>query len=295
VAQAKQILRRVKSVTNTRKITRAMEMVASAKLKGAQKKALDLKVYADHLLELLQMALAHPGMGYHSLLEERPADLKDEQGNPRKPRTAIVLLASDKGLCGGFNTNVIKEGLRVWREEAQECGGFLVVGAKARDAIRREKLPLYRELSLEQGKPHFRDASKIISWIVEHYRSKAVDRVVLVYTDFVSPLTQLPKVLNLLPFSAVVPDPDSSRSLYWEPSAEEVLDRLIPEYLGGMVFRALLESTASEFASRRVAMKSATDNATDMIADLTLQYNRARQAAITQEIAEIVGGASALE
>lgn len=295
MAQAKQILRRVKSVTNTRKITRAMEMVASAKLKGAQRKAMDLKVYAQHLQDLLQTALAHPGMAYHPLLQERSGELTDEQGNPRKERTAVVLLSSDKGLCGGYNSNVVKEGLRVWREVAQESGGFIVVGSKGRDAVRRENFPIYRELSLEHGQPRFQDALWVTDWIVDHYREKAIDRVVLVYTEFVSPLTQVPRTLDLLPFSAVVPSPNENRSMYWEPSATAVLDRLIPEYLGGMVYRALLESTASEFASRRVAMKSATDNATDMIADLTLQYNRARQAAITQEIAEIVGGASALE
>lgn len=295
MAQAKQILRRVKSVTSTRKITRAMEMVASAKLKGAQRKALDLKHYAENLRELLQTALAHPGMAYHPLLKERTGSFQDEQGNPRKERTAVVLLTSDKGLCGGYNANVIKEGLRVWKHVAEERGGFIVVGAKGRDAIRRKRLPIYRELTLEQGQPRYQDAQRVTDWIVDHYCKKAVDRVVLVFTDFVSPLTQVPTVMDLLPFSAVVPDPDHNRSLYWEPSPAAVLDRLIPEYLGGMVYRALLEATASEFAARRVAMKSATDNATEMIADLTLQYNRARQAAITQEIAEIVGGASALE
>jgi F-type H+-transporting ATPase subunit gamma len=284
MAQMKQILRRVKSVTNTRKITRAMEMVASAKLKGAQRKAGDLKRYAQSVLDVLQTALAHPGQGHHPLLRERECQ-----------RTAVVLVTSDKGLCGGYNANVIKEGLRVWEEEAQERGAFIVVGAKGRDVLRRKGIPLYRELSLETGQPTFQDASRVTEWIVQHYNEKAVDRVVLVYTDFVSPLTQTPTAVDLLPLSSVAPSPDGSRGLYWDPSPAAVLDRLIPEYLGTMVFRALLEATASEFAARRVAMKNATDNATEMIADLTLQYNRARQAAITQEIAEIVGGANALE
>ncbi len=284
MAQAKQILRRVKSVTNTRKITRAMEMVASAKLKGAQRKAVDLKYYAENVVDLLQTALAHPGVTHHPLLKERECE-----------RTAIVLITSDKGLCGGYNTNVIKESLRIWKEVAHEKGGFIAVGSKGRDALRRAGVPLYRELSLETGQPTYQDAARVTEWVVDHYKERAVDKVTLVFTEFVSPLTQTPKVWDLLPLSSVTPSPDGTRSLYWDPSPAAVLDTLIPEYLGTMVFRALLESTASEFASRRVAMKSATDNASDMIADLTLQYNRARQAAITQEIAEIVGGANALQ
>jgi len=284
MAQAKQILRRVKSVTNTRKITRAMEMVASAKLKGAQRRATDLGRYADEVLDLLETALAHPGLTHHPLLKAREVE-----------KTAVVLLSSDKGLCGGYNANVIKEALRVWEEVAAEKGGFMVVGCKGRDVLRRKGLPIYRELSLEAGQPGYQDAAKVTEWVVDHYQKRAVDRVILVYTEFVSPLSQVPKAHELLPLEAITPEPDYSRGLYWDPGPAEVLDRLIPEYLGTAVYRAMLEATASEFASRRVAMKSATDNATEMIADLTLQYNRARQAAITQEIAEIVGGAAALE
>lgn len=284
MAQAKQILRRVKSVTNTRKITRAMEMVASAKLKGAQRKALELKRYAGRVLGLLQAALANHGMSHHPLLQERPVE-----------KTAVVLLTSDKGLCGGYNVNVVKRAMRVWHEVAGGKGGFIVVGAKGRDVLRRRKLPIYRELSVDGGKPSYQDAARVTEWVVGHYNERAVDRVVLVYTDFVNAASQVPAVMDLLPLSSVTPDFDGARDLYWDPSPREVLDRLIPEYLGTMVYRALLEATASEFAARRVAMKSATDNATEMIGDLTLQYNRARQAAITQEIAEIVGGANALE
>ena len=154
-------------------------------------------------------------------------------------------------------------------------------------------LPVYREFALEQGKPTFNDALEITKWVVNHYNERCVDRVILVYTEFKSALTQTPTTLELLPMTQM--EADHTSDLYWEPSPDVVLDQLIPEYLGTMVYRSLLEATASEFAARRVAMKSATDNANEKIADLTLQYNRARQAAITQEIAEIVGGANALD
>lgn len=282
MAQAKQILRRVKSVTNTRKITRAMEMVASAKLKNAQRRALDLKAYADKVHEFLQSALSHPGGTFHRLLQERKVE-----------KTAIVLVSSDKGLCGGYNQNVIKEAIRVWKEDAGEKGGFITVGSKGRDRLRSMNLPIYREFQFDQGQPGYMDSLEITRWVVNHFNERSVDRVILVYTEFKSPLLQLPTTLELLPLTNV--EPDRQQDVYWEPSPEKVLDQLIPEFLGTMVHRALLESIASEFAARRVAMKNATDNANEMIADLTLQYNRARQAAITQEIAEIVGGAAALE
>lgn len=282
--QTRAILRRVNSVKSTRKITRAMEMVSSAKLKNAQKKATQLHQYAERLEGLLRGALAHKVAAHHPLLKTRPVQ-----------KTAILLVTSDKGLCGAYNSNVIKEGLRVWAEDAESSGGFLPIGNKGRAALRRRNVPLYRELCVEGGKPSFSDAQNATEAVVQLYQKGTVDRVLLVYTEFASALTQRPKVLHLLPFTEVSAGAALDRGLMWDPGPSEVLSRLIPEYLGTMVYRALLDSTASEFAARRIAMKAATDNASEMIDKLTLQYNQARQAAITQEIAEIVGGAEALE
>ncbi len=277
------ILRRVKSVKSTRKITRAMEMVAAAKLKTAQRRSQELRGYAERTLALLQAAVSHKE-AFHPLLAERPVQ-----------KTAIVLLSSDRGLCGAYNSNVIREGLRVWSATAGESGGFLSIGAKGRAALRRRNLPHYRELSVETGKPTWDDARMVTDALVQLFEKRTVDRVLLVYTEFLSPMVHRPVVRTLLPLSTAAAEPDRSHALFWEPGPKAVIDRLVPMYLATMVYRALLDASASEFAARRMAMKAATDNASEMIEKLTLQYNQARQAAITQEIAEIVGGAAALE
>lgn len=282
--KTKAILRRVKSVRSTRKITRAMEMVASAKLKTAQRTALALKPYADGLERLLASALGAGKDFEHPLAKTRPGT----------ERVAVVLFTAERGLCGAYNTNVCQAALRHFREGAREVGGFVPVGAKGRVFLKRKELPVVLDPEVASGKPTYDQAEGLVRTLSELFLAGKVDRVDLVYTRFVSALDQKPAVQRLLPLVA----PEAGRggaTVIWEPDRDAVLGRLIPDFLATSVYRAMLEAAASEFAARRMAMKNATDNASEMIDKLTLQYNQARQAAITQEIAEIVGGASALE
>ncbi len=273
----KEIKNRIRSMESTRQITKAMEMVASSKLRKAQAQALAARPYFETLRATIASIAAHNRDLSSGYLQKR-------NGN----RTLCLVIAGDRGLAGGYNSNVLKAAMEVMEgKEAQ----VLPIGKKAVDYFRAHNLPALTESYQEAALVSIGDCFSIARQLCKGYLSGDFDRIEIAYTKFVSVLSQVPDVITLLPLT-----PGESRQeglssdILYEPSAEEVFDTIIPEYLGGVIYGCLRESQAAEHAARRTAMDSATSNAEDMIADLSLKFNRARQAAITQEITEIVAG-----
>jgi F-type H+-transporting ATPase subunit gamma len=295
MASVQDIKRRVGSVKNTRKITKAMELVAAAKLRRAEARIAVFRAYAQSMQELMTgTARATPARGF-PLLEARD-DLR---------AVALVPLTGDRGLAGGFNAQVIRRALALERD-ARTNGQdvrWLVTGKKGRSTLR------FRRYQVEQAwvdftdRPTYGEASAIARKLAELYTQRDVDRVVIVYNEYVSALTQRVKVEEVLPIPRTALEETEERTAYeialegdfiYEPEPEIILARLLPTYLETTVYRALLESAASEHGARMTAMRNATKNAGDLIDRLTLEMNRARQAEITQEILEVVAGADAL-
>ena len=307
MASQKEVKSRIASIKNIQKITRAMEMVAAARLRRSEQRIEDLRPYSEGMRKLTRIASAHAGgVPRVPVLAERE--------NVRK--VGLVLVTGDRGLAGAFNSNIIREGMRSAarvREEGAEPI-FSVVGRKGVSALTFRKQELAGEYVGFTDRPSFADAREIGEALTARYVDEEVDRVELVYNRFVSPLTQYVWRQTLLPLqqAEVVGEGaeeeeqeedteqtdsgvDQSRSEWvFEPEAEELLGRLIPEYVTISVYRALLESAASELGARMTAMRSAAENAESINDELTLEMNRARQAEITQEILEVVGGAEAL-
>ena len=285
--------RRVRSITNTRKVTKAMELVASARLRRSQLRIEAMRPYADRMLELMAGVSQAAGAVRLPLLERREVQ-----------RVAIVPISADRGLAGGFNAQVIRRSLALQREveaAGQEAVWFST-GRKAASTLR------FRHLNVSQSwvgfseRPAYSDAQAIAHAVSEAYVNKEVDRVVIVYNAFVSALVQKVTVRDVLPIPQDVlegGDDDDARStgtpdFIYEPEPEEILARLLPVYVETELYRALLESAASEQGARMTAMRNASKAAGELIDSLTLAMNRARQAEITQEILEVVAGADAL-
>lgn len=278
------IKRRINSVKNTKKITRAMKMVAGAKLRRAQEKAENARPFFNKTRKILLDVQEYTRNADHPLLNEK-------EGN----RHLYIMITADRGLCGAYNSKVIdklKESI-----DPKEEVSLLTIGKKGRDYFARRDYNIISEYVQIDDYPDFRFSYKITEEILSLFKEDMVDRVSLVYTHFVSALTQEVKAIRLLPLSSPEKqEKDEIQVEYlYEPSPDEVLDVLLPKYLNNVFYAALLESKASEFGSRMTAMDSATDNANEMIDELTLSYNRARQAEITKEINEIVSGAEALK
>lgn len=300
MATLRDIRRRIRAVNNIQQITRAMYMVAAAKLKRAEEQARAGRPYAAKLRDLINRLAAAVDDYRHPLLERR----EDER------RVMMVLVTADRGLAGAYNANLIRTAQRALRELEDRDVSLLTVGRKGREFFRRTGVTML-DGSLDLGETiEFSQARSIARLCKEAFESGQVDRVVLVYSQFLSAVAQRPVVETLLPVGGVDPaavsaaaDGDDSpatddpyrREYLFEPSAAAILDELLPRYVETVVYRALLEAKASELGARMTAMKNATDNAEELVDSLTLQMNRARQAAITTEIAEIVGGAEALE
>ncbi|HJZ62011.1 MAG TPA: ATP synthase F1 subunit gamma [Miltoncostaeaceae bacterium] len=290
------IKRRIDSVRGTRKITRAMELVASARLRRAQARIEALRPYAAAMRSLMAQSARQSGsLQGMPLLEER-----EEIG-----RGLVVLLTGDRGLAGAFNVNIIRRGMQVaerLRSEGAQDIAYVPLGKKGVGTLRFRGLPVEREYQGFSTDASYDDAVQVVEYLVERFTSGEADRVVIVYNAFRSVLEQRVTEEQLLPVPRrIVEDEDEegeatfSKALaLFEPDAKEFLERLLPTYLNTAVYRALLESAASEFAARRTAMRNASDNAAQLIDVYTLQMNRARQAAITQEILEVVAGADAL-
>jgi F-type H+-transporting ATPase subunit gamma len=295
VATVQDIKRRLRSVRNTRKITKAMELVAAAKLRRAEARIEALRPYAERMRELMiGTARATPARGF-PLLEERE-DVRT---------VAILPLTGDRGLAGAFNAQIIRRALALEREARGEGRDvrWLVVGKKGRSTLR------FRRYDVEQAwidftdRPAYADAEAIANRLAELYTEREVDRVVLVYNHYVSALTQTVTAEDVLPIPRAALEEGEEKSAYeialegdfiYEPEPEEILARLLPTYLETSIYRALLESAASEHGARMTAMRNASKNAGELIDTLTLDMNRARQAEITQEILEVVAGADAL-
>jgi F-type H+-transporting ATPase subunit gamma len=280
---------RIASVKSTQKITSAMKMVAAAKLRRSQDAIVAARPYAKTMADITAEVAARASAEDHPLLQKRDGK-----------RIALVVMTSDRGLCGGFNTNLCRLAQRHAEEkskasEIDECR-YEVVGRKGRDYFRRRKLNMTRDLPGATGEAAMARAKEVAAAVTEEFLNGTVDGVWLVYNQFKSVMSQRPVVEALLPVAAaqVGADAGSSEFLY-EPGKGQILDYILPMYVETQIHRALLESVASEFGARMTAMENATKSATEMIDRLTLQYNRARQASITKELMEIVGGAEALK
>jgi F-type H+-transporting ATPase subunit gamma len=286
--------RRVRSITNTRKVTKAMELVASARLRRSEARIEAMRPYADRMLELMAGVSQAAGAVRLPLLERRE----------NIQRVAIVPVSADRGLAGGFNAQVIRRSLALQREveaAGQEAVWFST-GRKAASTLRFRGLNVAQSWVGFSERPSYGDAQAIAHAVSEAYVNKEIDRVVIVYNAFVSALVQKVTVRDVLPIPQEVlegADDDTERStgtpdFIYEPEPEEILARLLPVYVETELYRALLESAASEQGARMTAMRNASKAAGELIDSLTLAMNRARQAEITQEILEVVAGADAL-
>jgi F-type H+-transporting ATPase subunit gamma len=293
LASTQDLKRRVRSITNTRKVTKAMELVASARLRRSQMRIEGMRPYADRMLELMAGVSQAAGAVRLPLLERRE----------NVEKIAIVPITADRGLAGGFNAQVIRRSLALMRE-AQAAGQQVVwfsSGRKAASTLRFRRLDVTTSWTGFSERPAYSDAQTIAHAVSEAYVNGDVDKVLVVYNAFVSALVQRVTVRELLPISrellehteddeAAGPTPD----FIYEPEPEEILARLLPVYVETELYRALLESAASEQGARMTAMRNASKAAGELIDSLTLAMNRARQAEITQEILEVVAGADAL-
>lgn len=289
------IKQRIDSTHSTRQITRTMEMVSTAKIKKAQERIEAARPYALSMMEVLGNVARFAVGATHPLLA-----VHDE-----RKRVVVISVTSDRGLAGAFNSNIIRLSESLMNEQIEQGVevDIVSVGKKAGAYFRYrgiEPLAAYRDIS---DKPTFADAKAIAAHIIPAYSAGEIDAVFIAFNRFKNVADQKPELHQLLPIERrvmdeAVEDVESARvnaEYQFEPDAATVLEYLLPTYVETLIYRALMESAASEHGARRKAMKSATDNASEMIITLTRSYNRARQAAITQEIAEIVGGAAALE
>ena len=287
MAKARELKGRIRSVQNTRKITRTMEMVSTSKLKRAQDRVEAARPYAERLAAVISRLLTPELAARYPLLRQ--------PGTVRK--AAVLLITSNRGLAGAFNANLIREarGLlsRLRAEGAQ--AELHAAGKKGIQFFRFAGETLHTSVSDMGDRPGAADAERLIDGLTERFVAGDLDAVYVVYAKFNSALSTPPTVMNLLP--VVPPEGADTGEMDYilEPGADEILGRILPLYVRNSVYRALVETSAAEHGARRTAMKNATDNAGDLLEDLTRTYNRIRQAAITQEIAEIVGGAAALE
>ena len=270
----KEIKNRIRSMESTKQITKAMEMVAASKLRRAQAQIQNSRPYFEILYATIRDIIAkNPGVE-SPYLKERPVK-----------KSLFVVIAGDRGLAGGYNSNVIK---LVNSQMAGKDAVVLPIGKKALDYCTAHKVPVVNSSYAVAEAISVGDCFTVAKLMSKLYLNGEVDEVILVYTDFQSVLSQNATAIQLLPLRAEAAEKQSL--MEYEPDSETVLSAIVPEYLGGIFYGALCESRASEQAARRTAMDSATQNAEEMIADLSLQFNRARQAAITQEITEIVAG-----
>ena len=303
------IQRRIGSVKNTQKITRAMKMVAAAKLKNAQDRAEEARPFFNKTVEVLRGVFTRTSEKEHPLLAER------EEG-----RHLVIAITGDRGLCGAYNNKVIAMAEEIIKNEEEVS--LIVLGRKARDYFSRRNADIMAEYVQLDDYPGYGFANDIADVIIDHFTAEDVNKVSMIYTHFNSAISQKVKKMQLLPVEkftdtaekavqktettaeeqteeAEVQEEKAAEKKYvdyiYEPSPAEVFDNILPQYLINVIYSALLESKASEFGARMTAMDSATENAKEMIEKLTLQYNRARQAEITKEITEIVGGAEALK
>jgi F-type H+-transporting ATPase subunit gamma len=286
MAGTKEIRNQIASVKSTQKITKAMQMVATSKMRRAQDRMKLARPYAEKIRSVIGN-LHHANPDYkHPFMVSRAAK-----------NVGIIIISTDRGLAGGLNANVFKQSLGLVKEWQEKGAGvsLTVMGAKGIAFFRRLNLPMLASVSGLGDKPHVNDLIGTVKVMLDAYRDGKIDRLFLVHAEFVNTMTQKPRVDQLLP---VQPTDKAGLQEHWdyiyEPSADAILDGLLMRYIESQVYRGAVENVASEMAARMVAMKAATDNAGKLIHELQLVYNKARQAAITTELAEIVGGAAAV-
>jgi F-type H+-transporting ATPase subunit gamma len=301
MANVLEIKKRIRSVKNISQVTRALEAVSASRVRRAQARALATRMYAEKAWEILlnvQSTAIPGGSALHPLLTQR------EEVKKRK----VVLITSDRGLAGSYNTNVIRVA-EMFADRSEIPIEYVTVGRKGRDTMVRAEADIVAEFSNLPAEPSVRDIAPIARASIDQFLSGSVDEVFVAYTDFVNTLTQRPVIQRLLPlvpyetgdqamaeYVKDVPEVSSGISEYeFEPNPMAVLDEIVPRFTELQLYQAVLESQASEHAARMVAMKNASDNALELVGDLTLVYNKARQTAITTEILDIVGGANALQ
>ena len=286
MAGAKEIRTQISSIKSTQKITSAMEMVAASKMRKAQERMQTSRPYAERIRQVVGH-IAHANTEYqHSFLTEREVK-----------RVGFIVVATDRGLCGGLNTNLFKktlESMSEWRDQGAEID-FCLIGSKAVSFFRNFGGNVVAAMTHIGDNPNIADLIGGVKVMLDRYEEGDIDRLFVVHNEFVNTMAQRPEVLQLLP---LVPDEDESLKKPWdylyEPDTKKLLDGLLVRYIESQVYQAVVENNACEQAARMVAMKSATDNAGNLIDDLQLVYNKARQAAITQELSEIVSGAAAV-
>jgi F-type H+-transporting ATPase subunit gamma len=284
MAKTQDIKRRIRSIGNTRQLTRAMKMVSAAKLRRAQEKIVRARPYARRTLEVLRSLARRAEQDANPLLKVRG-----------DRRVELVVVTADKGLCGAFNTAIIREAEQFVRNDL--TGRELhvtTVGKKGRDYFARRDYDVRQEWIDVFRVVEFETAERIADTLMDLYVAEQVDEIYLVYNEFKSAIQARPVVQRLLPVEPIEADPGDTEDYIYEPSAQELFAKLLPHYVEVLVFHALLESSAAEHAARMTAMDNATNNAGELIESLTLTMNRVRQASITTEIIEVVSGAEAL-
>jgi F-type H+-transporting ATPase subunit gamma len=287
MAGGKDIRSKIGSIQNTQKITRAMEMVAASKMRRAQDRMQASRPYAQKIRQVIYHLADAQSEYRHTFMEERETK-----------RVGFIVVSTDRGLCGGLNTNEFRAAvtaIQEWKHRGVEYD-LCVIGQKAAQFFRRLRTNVVAQATNLGDQPSIDSLIGTVKVMVDAYESGTVDRVYLVYNEFVNTMTQRPRVELLLPIHSTQEDEQLRHhwDYIYEPDAREVLTELLFRYIESLVYQAVIENNACEQAARRVAMKSATDNASEIIGELRLAYNKARQAMITQEIAEIVGGAAAL-
>ncbi len=286
MATLREIRRRITSVRSTQQITKAMKMVAAARLRKAQERALAMRPYAEKMQEIVGHLITNIEDHKNPLLQVRSEE-----------RILQVIVTADRGLCGGFNSNIIRQAVKDIQSKDEKEIQIYPVGRKGREYFSKRDYLLYANKENFFNHLKFEDATEISNSLIQVYKENKFDRIEIVYNKFKSAVQQ---VITHEQFLPIFPDEEmkqdkSSVDFLYQPSKEEILSAIIPKHLNCQIWKILLESSAAEQGARMTAMDNATENAEDMIASLTLTYNRARQAAITKEISEIVGGAEALK
>ncbi|MBH0230596.1 F0F1 ATP synthase subunit gamma [Halobacillus yeomjeoni] len=287
MASLRDIKGRITSTKKTKQITKAMEMVSASKLNRAEQNAKNFVPYSEKIQEVVASISQGGGDASHPMLEAR--DVK---------RTGYLVITSDRGLAGAYNSSILRKVYRQIHQHHTSAEEYklITIGRIGRDFFRKRNMPVDMDITGISDQPDFADIQDIASQTVQLYTDGEIDQLYIYYNHYVSAITQEVTEKKVLPLTDLNEVKKGATSSYeYEPNQEEILEVLLPQYAESLIYGALLDSKASEHAARMTAMKSATDNADELIGDLTLSYNRARQAAITQEITEIVGGAAALE
>src|ERR1022692_2735522 len=283
MATLKQIRSRIRTARNIQQITRAMKLVAAARLKRATDRVLEARPYAEKLKAVMGSIAGTGDLPDHPLMSKRPVK-----------NIGVIIITSDRGLAGSYNPNVIRKSGDFVREQTADVS-IMAVGRKGSVFFTKRKYNVIQSFSVPSSGARLEDAIVVANYAREKFESGELDAIYVCYAKFFSPIRQVPQIVQLLPIEPVAGDAGPEKLAFdFEPDAESLLATLLPRYFRTLVWQAMVESTASEFGSRMTAMTSATDNAGKMISELTLKANRERQASITKEILEVVGGAEAL-